>query len=72
MNKTKQNETNEDETNAIVRLVCTDRYSEFKYKKVRNNGPEQKQISEEKQRSDRRDMRLSQHMIREHEENGTT
>jgi len=52
VNATKQNETNEDEMNAIIRLPCIERYRGFIYKKVRNNGPEWKQISENSRGSD--------------------
>jgi len=44
----------------------------FYTRSVRRYGAEREQISEERWRSDQRDMRLSQHMIQEHEENGTT
>jgi len=43
--------------NAIIRLVFIDRYSRFKYKRVRNNGPEWEKISENNGGSDKANMR---------------
>jgi len=37
--------------NEIIRSTCIEGDTEFKYMKVRNNGPEWKQISEKKRRS---------------------
>jgi len=53
-------------------LGCIEEDTGFKYRRFENKGPEQKQISEHNGRSNRINMRLSQHMIQEHEENGTT
>jgi len=39
-------------TNEIIRLVCIDRYNGFIYRKIGNNEPEQKQISENSRGSD--------------------
>ena len=70
------NEIKHKKRNAIIRLVCINRCSRFKYRK----GSESKggagmgtgvwgeeQVPEFGGRSDHKDMRLSQHMIREHE-----
>ena len=58
--------------NTIIRLVCIEGDTRFKYKRVRSKGPEQKQILEHNGRSNQSNMRLSQHMIQEHEGNRTT
>ena len=70
------NEIKRKKRNTIIRLVCIDRCSRFKYRRGSESrggagtgtgvrGEEQ--VPEFRGRSDHKDMRLSQHMIWEHE-----
>jgi len=56
-----------------IKLFCIDRYNGFKIQEVfGDKEAEWERVPEFGGRSDRMNMRLSRHMIREHEENRTT